>query len=306
MSDIVDLVSFLEKIDSTVNLREVGGIENFLEKETIEIKDIFANANSSDEVAVDDLSKSLKTIFNVSSIELDKLDTCNNAIKSIMEKIPEPLPNKKVTPSQEIFFCLIQSIVKEEINIKIKPESKSNRKHSHKSQEKIKSVLKKPPLLKEDSQLDNLEKCKKICEDYVASLKKDLSIVWHEESGCPGVSQSHFQKLTREKIGIVREAIKALDHPTNSQEQKIYSFQEVLEKPENAKILASYRNHWAIEALKQVGSLFLINVYRMLVGTKGANLITILKQINIKNSLNEINTSTNHVNSEAVGNVNTK
>ena len=132
-----------------------------------------------------------------------------------------------------------------------------------------------------------LEQCKKICNDYLNSLDKDMHITF-KDTEC---SASGFQKLTMHKYNIVKKAVEKLNDPNQelSFENKIASFQEVLTNPENAKILAKNRNSFAKEAAMQIGSLFLVNLYRMIAGTKGANLINILgiqnKQMSLKERL---------------------
>jgi hypothetical protein len=132
-----------------------------------------------------------------------------------------------------------------------------------------------------------LEQCKKICNDYLNSLDKDTHRTF-KDTEC---SASGFQKLTKHKYKIVKEAVEKLNDPNQelSFENKIASFQKVLTNPENAKILAKNRNSFAKEAAMQIGSLFLVNLYRMIAGTKGANLINILgiqnKQMSLKERL---------------------
>ena len=203
--------------------------------------------DASGEEALDALSEHLKEKYHVSGMTLEELNVYKSAIESLIESLSN---GAKFGPNEfnaTQFFGALDYIVNEKI----------------------------------------LEQCKKICNDYLNSLDKDMHRTF-KDTKC---SASGFQKLTKHKYEIVKEAVEKLNDSNQklSFENRIASFQQVLTTPENAKILAKNRNSFAKEAAMQIGSLFLVNLYRMIAGTKGANLINILgiqnKQMSLKERL---------------------
>jgi hypothetical protein len=207
--------------------------------------------HASAEEALDALSEHLKEKYHVSGMTLEELNVYKSAIESLIESLSNGAKFGADEFNATQFFGALDYIVNEKINEKI------------------------------------LEQCKKICNDYLNSLDKDTHRTF-KDTEC---SASGFQKLTKHKYKIVKEAVEKLNDPNQelSFENKIASFQKVLTNPENAKILAKNRNSFAKEAAMQIGSLFLVNLYRMIAGTKGANLINILgiqnKQMSLKERL---------------------
>jgi len=214
-----------------------------------------ARIDADGDESLDALSEYLKEKYDVSGMTLEELNVYKSAIKSLIKSLIESPSNGAKYGADEVnttlFFGALDYIVNEKINEKI------------------------------------LEQCKKICNDYLNSLDKDTRRTF-KDTEC---SASGFQKLTKHKYKIVKEAVEKLNDPNQnlSFENKIASFQKVLTNPENAKILAKNRNSFAKEAAMQIGSLFLVNLYRMIAGTKGANLINILgiqnKQMSLKERL---------------------
>ena len=204
-------------------------------------------SHASGDDALDALSKHLKEKYHVSGMTLEELNVYKSAIESHLESLSNGVEFGANVFNATQFFGALDYIVNEKI----------------------------------------LEQCKKICNDYLNSLDKDMHITF-KDTEC---SASGFQKLTMHKYNIVKEAVEKLNDPDQklSFENKIASFQKVLTNPENAKILAKNRNSFAKEAAMQIGSLFLVNLYRMIAGTKGANLINILgiqnKQMSLKERL---------------------
>lgn len=200
----------------------------------------------------------LKEEYDISRMTLEELNVYKSKIESLTNSILASHPSTQELGQDGAnvahFFTSLDCIVKEEIE-------------------------QKQPL--------HLEQCKKICNDYLTSLEKDL----HGASTDTEDSASEFEELTRQKHRIVTKAVQKLNNPDQELgfEEKIASFQKVLTDPKNAKILAKNRNSFAKEAAMQIGSLFLVNLYRMIAGTKGANLINILgiqnKQMSMKERL---------------------
>jgi hypothetical protein len=109
----------------------------------------------------------------------------------------------------------------------------------------------------------NINQCKKICDDYLKKLKKDFRVQFNDEKS---KDQPFLQKLARDKYKIVKEAKRHLTDSNLNPKQQLAAFQRVLEDPKNKKTLSTYRDAWLMEAAKQVGSLFLINIYRLFMG----------------------------------------
>ncbi len=109
----------------------------------------------------------------------------------------------------------------------------------------------------------NINQYEKICDDYLKKLKKDFRGQFNDEKS---KDQPFLQKLARDKYNIVEEAKRHLTDSNLNPKQQLAAFQRVLEDPKNKKTLSTYRDAWLMEAAKQVGSLFLINIYRLFMG----------------------------------------
>lgn len=152
-----------------------------------------------------------------------------------------------------------------------------------------------------------IEQCKLLCTAYMESLqkempslKKDKVLSWNEkvsvavmdEEGVKIVGDTQlkdrekyvFLKLTKEKYKIIKAAINVLENDKPNGE-KLADFKTILK--DNEATLSAVRIDSKNEKYKQISTLFLINIYRVLFGTKGSQLVKEVKKMGIKERFSE-------------------
>lgn len=159
-----------------------------------------------------------------------------------------------------------------------------------------------------------IEQCKLLCTAYMESLqkempslkkempslKKDKVLSWNEkvsvavmdEEGVKIVGDTQlkdrekyvFLKLTKEKYKIIKAAINVLENDKPN-EEKLADFKTILK--DNEATLSAVRIDSKNEKYKQISTLFLINIYRVLFGTKGSQLVKEAEKMGIKERFSE-------------------
>ncbi|PJD91436.1 MAG: hypothetical protein CK426_03485 [Legionella sp.] len=175
--------------------------------------------------------------------------------------------------------------------------------------------------VEEQIKIKQIEQCKLLCTAYMESLqkempslkkempslkkempslKKDKVLSWNEkvsvavinEEGVKIVGDTQlkdrekyvFLKLTKEKYKIIKAAIKVLENDKPN-EEKLADFKTILK--DNEATLSAVRIDSKNEKYKQISTLFLINIYRVLFGTKGSQLVKEAEKMGIKERFSE-------------------